>query len=150
MLPRLLALLILTGSAICLPQGVPPDQSRITALYDSLANPALDPERCYTLLEVTLTRGGQLVTFHNGTLHVFAVVNGHRFGAVFTGKGEFTIHPLTDIERREFERQTSLPLVDGKHAYPFQRAVLWFSDSSFAELTSTADPKPMKVLPEEE
>jgi hypothetical protein len=150
MVPRLLALLMLAGPAVCLPQGVPPDQSRVTALYDSLADPALDPEHGYNLLEVTLTRGGQLVTFHNGTLHAFTAVNGHRFGAVFTGKGEFTIHPLTDIERREFERQTSLLLVDGKHAYPFQRAVLWFSDSSFTELTSTSDPKPMKVLPEED
>ena len=71
--------------------------------------------RSMTLTAFTFDRDVYHFTL-NGALHLLAPVNGTTVGAVFVGKGEYTLTPATDDERRSL----SLPKRRREARYPFR------------------------------
>src|SRR5262249_27914798 len=82
-------------------------QQHLSAIYDSLAHPSADADHALLIRNATFAHGGQSVNLSEGTLTPFLRVNGHMFGAYYTGKGTFTVAPPTPLEQKEFERRTS-------------------------------------------
>jgi hypothetical protein len=122
-------LLLLSAAA-----GAPAQSPSVTTLYRDLERIAPDPGRQAGLNDILLIRGGQEILLQSGTLRLLTPVGGKVVGALFEGKGSLSFAPPTAIERGEFERQTSLRLVEGKHVYEFAKAVLWFQESLLSDL----------------
>jgi hypothetical protein len=110
-------------------------QDALNSLYDSVFNPILDEKKVSDITDVSISRGGQTITFTKGDIRFFAPVRGKIIGCVYRGHGTYTVTPPTEIERLEFERQTGKKFVNGSYTYAFDRAVLWFADSIFGQIS---------------
>jgi hypothetical protein len=115
-------------------------------LYDSLQTPVTDETNTIQVSNFSFVRGGQTILLSSGTLRPFRKVGGREFGAVFSGKGFLTVHPLTDVEQNEFRRQTDLGLTNGMYTYEFQRCVFLYTDTGFVLPNGPATTVPMKAI----
>ena len=79
-----------------------------------------------TVNHLVLRRDVGTLTFDQGTLSLLALAGGTPIGAVFSGRGRFTLSPPDPTEQAELLRRTGSPHVD----LPVTEAILLFADST--------------------
>ena len=105
--------------------------SPASELAAQVRSPALDPEQCYRVRDLSLAKEDLKLYFNDGYLIFSKPVNGERVSAVFStdvegGDGEVLLLPPYRGERLSLARFTKSPNLD-EH---FRAAVLVFSDGS--------------------
>jgi hypothetical protein len=91
-----------------------------------------DPGLVASVAGLTLTREAGRFTLQDGTMYLLAPIGGRLVGAVFRGRGTFAFAPAAQMERERlarFEKADTL-------LTPFKELVLFFNDSTPAELRS--------------
>ena len=79
---------------------------------------------------LVLQREAGRFEFSTGTMVLLKPVAGRSMGAVFRGSGTFTFAPTSEMERQQLTRRHDASTL----TTPFSEAVLFFSDSTLAEL----------------
>jgi len=79
---------------------------------------------------VVLTRDAGRLTLERGKLYLLSSVGGRTVGAVFRGRGHFTLDPSLPAEQAALQRFTGVPTLDDS----ITEAVLIFSDSTADQL----------------
>jgi len=143
MRPRILSLSLL---AIVPLAAAEPD---LLAVYGQFRKANIDPNRVATAENLVLKKDGGTFQFNNGTLYALEPVLDQVAGVVFVGDGVFSFEPSDPVERAHLARFANNPRLEE----PFKEAVLFFADSTFADLSAgakfrpgTADPKAAGVL----
>ena len=98
--------------------------------YAELVNITPRADRAATVSNLVLTRDVGQFTLKSGTLHLLQQIGGRTIGVVFNGDGMFVFAPPDETERQRlahFEGQSALEA-------PFESLVLFFADSTAAEL----------------
>jgi hypothetical protein len=88
----------------------------------------------FPVKDLTLERQGATFHFDQGTFSLYAPVNGHITGAIFTGTGQFHIAPGQVSEQRSLALLTR----GGVMAQPFTTLILRFTDSTADEIRQAA------------
>ena len=118
------------------------DAAELLSIYQQLRSVALDPNRIAIVEKVELRKDVATFQLDSGELYLLQPMGGEVVGAVFLGKGVLHLKPSTAQEQRQLARFNG-----GKSELdePFERAVLWFSDDTFAELDKVLKPRPGPV-----
>jgi len=109
------------------------DSKSVRELYTSLNELKLDPSFVYTLppgSRIELGRGDAQLTFEEGRIALFAPIDGHVTGAVFSGRGHILAAPRDPVEKQQLALFTSAPLLD----QTISSAYIRFTDETAAEL----------------
>ena len=80
--------------------------------------------------DISLRRDAVRISLADGKLAFLAPLDGHVYGAVFTGRGRILAVPRDAVEKLSISRFLDTPLVDE----PFSKAYFRFTDDSAAEL----------------
>ena len=116
----------------------------ILAVYGQFRNSALDANRIAVAENLVLKKPAATIQFKSGTLYALDPVLDHVPAVVFIGEGSFTYEPPAGSEQRQLTRFTSgQPRLEE----PFKEAVLFFTDSTFTDLSADARFKPAMVDP---
>ncbi|MEK7404172.1 MAG: M1 family aminopeptidase, partial [Acidobacteriota bacterium] len=117
----------------------------LLAVYEQLRGLSLDANRTAAVENLELRKDAAAFLFKDGRLYFFEPVGGETVGAVFLGRGVFTLKPPTEIERRQMGRFN-----DGKLELeePFQKVALVFTDDTFRVLSGQLKSRPGTVAPE--
>jgi hypothetical protein len=118
--------------------GATPAPATFAASYDEMFDALLQmtpaPDRVATVSSLTLQRDAARFTLQSGSVYLLSPVGGRTVGAVFRGKGVFSIVPPSAIEKdrlRRFEKADSLEA-------SFTELVLFFADGTVPELEGAA------------
>lgn len=125
-----LALLLALTTAPLAAQG---PVTSYDSVFQSLWRLQGAPDRAASVDRLTLSRDRATLLFERGTLYLMAPVGGRVMAAVFRGAGRLRYTPATRMERdrlRLFHKQDAMD-------EPFDEAVLFFADSTLAELERT-------------
>jgi len=98
--------------------------------FRELWNIKPSPDRAAPVSHLVLRRDAGELVFEEGTLYLLQPIGGQVMGALFRGKGTFNLTAPLAIERerlRLFRKSTTI-------AEPFENVVLFFADSTLAEL----------------
>ena len=112
--------------------AAPPQASTTSAVWNALAQPAMDPSHAATVKDLTLQRDRLKLTLAEGTLQFLHPVNGVVFGAAFRGKGRLEVTPPDPREAQQlrlFTKQDTLNL-------EFTEATITFTDHTFEEIAA--------------
>src|SRR3990172_1309535 len=112
--------------------AAPPQASTTSAVWNALAQPAMDPSHAATVKDLTLQRDRLKLTLAEGTLQFLQPVNGVVFGAAFRGKGRLEVTPPDPREAQQlrlFTKQDTLNL-------EFTEATITFTDHTFEEIAA--------------
>jgi hypothetical protein len=112
--------------------AAPPQASATSAVWNALAQPAMDPSYAATVKDLPLQRDRLKLTLAEGTLQFLHPVNGVVFGAAFRGKGRLEVTPPDPREAQQlrlFTKQDTLRL-------EFTEATLSFTDQTFEEIAA--------------
>jgi hypothetical protein len=104
-----------------------PDEPNTDPSYKALMK--IGPGDIFHLKDVVLKRDAGTFTL-NGALTFLAPVNGKVTGAVFYGKGTFSLVPPIELERKNIALLTKEPALHEE----FDRMVLRFTDDTYAEI----------------
>jgi len=116
------------------PARAPAPATPYETAFAQLAGSAPDPAQVAAVHGLRLKRDVATFDFVDGQMALFRPAEGRVWGAVFTGRGTFSFAPPTDIEREQLQRfyKTDSLVVS------FDALVLFFADSTLADLTSQA------------
>jgi hypothetical protein len=108
----------------------------LTELANSIREAGLDPEECYRVRDLDLTREDARIYLTDGFLVFGKPINGRRFSAVFVGEidggdAEILMLPPTRSERMSLAKFTESPNLN-EH---FRFAVFLFTDETYREIT---------------
>jgi len=110
--------------------ALPDDTTAYARWYRALREAGPDPQAGTTVTDLTLKRDVGVFHFAHGTLHLLPPTDGRTWGAVFVGEGAFTMNAPISVEQAQLRKTFGAPSVD----QPFRSAVLFFTDTTFAEL----------------
>jgi hypothetical protein len=88
----------------------------------------------YTVNNLTLTRDVGVFTLRSGSISFLAPVMGRTVMGVFTGEGDFTLAPATELERWYLRALTDKETF----SETFDRLVLCFTDETYQEIKGKA------------
>ena len=99
--------------------------------YDQLLHLRADETKTATVNNLVLIRDVGKFTLKNGYLSMCAPVNGRVLAALFSGEGNFSMTPPTEIERKQLFRFYGQDSVN----MDFKQLFLLFADTTFEELS---------------
>ena len=117
------------------PAVSPPDSTDYDTWYHGLRDAAPDPNRGAAVQNLTITRDEATFELIEGELHLMKPIAGRTVGAVFVGRGRFSMTPPTQIERDQLERFFE---AEGLAA-DIRTAVLFFTDETVDELSASVE-----------
>ncbi len=106
-------------------------QSSYKDVWNSLANPAMDPERSAQVQNVQIKRDSLSITLIDGVIQFAKTANGVVFAAVFHGNGRVQLEPPNPVEAQQlhlFTKQAKLDMT-------FTAATFSFTDGLFDEVS---------------
>lgn len=98
--------------------------------YESFVNLAPDPQYVADVEQLMLTRDAGTIVLEQGKLYLCKQVGGHRYAAIFLGKGTFHYTPSIWVEQDQLERYTEKREVSEQ----FTSLVFFCADNTLAAL----------------
>jgi hypothetical protein len=111
--------------------GDPADTTAYGRWYQALRNAAPDASQGAPVTDLTLKRDAATLHFTKGTLNLLPPTEGRVWGAVFIGEGTFSVSAPIAVEQEQLRKTFGAKDV----VKPFRTAVLFFTDSTAAELS---------------
>jgi len=118
--------LVSSASGQSIPQASPKE------VWDTLANPVMDPDHSAPVQNVQIKRDRVTITLSDGVIQFAKPANGLVFGATFHGNGRVQMDPPNSVEEHQlllFTKQSKLDL-------SFNEATFSFTDNFFDEVAA--------------
>lgn len=122
--------LIPTHASALTASGNRTDTTAYGRWYQALQKAAPDASRGAQVTDLTLRRDAATLHFAKGTLHLLPPMDGRTWGAVFIGQGTFSVSAPIAVEQEQLKKTFGTKNV----VEPFRTAVLFFTDTTAAEL----------------
>lgn len=132
-MPRRIALAVVCALSLVVSTACAQGWDSWTDFHRAFTHWPLDSTRVAHVTSLMLERDAGTFVLEEGRLAFSLPLGGRRVAATFVGRGTFSYVPRSEIERQQLRRFYGTPTL----RLPFNRLVLFFSDSTASELESS-------------